>query len=254
MTDTLLIISFVIFIYITLGFIIGFILKRNDITDVMWGPGIFLASFTALILNPNPFSFILVFLVFIWAMRIFLHIGKRFLNKKQEDFRYANFRKEWKNFHIRSFLQVFLLQGFLMIVLALSVIQSTLLPLQTSDFFFLLGLLIFIVGFTFETLADLQLSKFLKNKENKGKIMQSGVWKYSRHPNYFGEVSLWWGIFIMSIPQITVFSILSPLCITYLILKVSGIPMLEKKYEGNSEFEIYKAKTSAFFPRFPKQI
>jgi len=101
--------------------------------------------------------------------------------------------------------------------------------------------------------GDWQLSQFIKDPSNKGKIIQSGLWKYSRHPNYFGEVVQWWGIFLMalSLPN-GIITIIGPLTITILILFVSGIPMLEKKYENNPEFAEYKKRTSAFFPRFPK--
>lgn len=107
------------------------------------------------------------------------------------------------------------------------------------------GIIIWMIGFYFESTADKQLSEFIKNPENKGKLMTSGLYKYSRHPNYFGEVTQWWGIFLISGSLIT---IISPLTITLLILFVSGVPLLEKKYVGRSDWEEYKKKTSVFIP------
>jgi steroid 5-alpha reductase family enzyme len=115
------------------------------------------------------------------------------------------------------------------------------------------GLLVWIVGFAFEAAADFQLARFKRSSAGTGRIMTSGLWKYSRHPNYFGEVVLWWGIFIvaLSVP-LGWATFIGPLVITVLILRVSGIPLLEKKYSGNPDFEEYRRRTSAFFPLPPR--
>jgi steroid 5-alpha reductase family enzyme len=115
------------------------------------------------------------------------------------------------------------------------------------------GVLVWLIGYYFESRGDAQLAVFISNPENKGTIMTSGLWAYTRHPNYFGEVTQWWGIWLiaMGLPMGWL-AVIGPLTITFLILKVSGIPMLEKKYEGNPEFEAYKQRTSAFFPLSPR--
>jgi steroid 5-alpha reductase family enzyme len=115
------------------------------------------------------------------------------------------------------------------------------------------GFLVWGFGFYFESTGDRQLKEFISNPENKGKIMNKGLWQYSRHPNYFGEVTQWWGIFIiaLSIPGSS-FTIIGPLTITILILFVSGIPLLEKKYAGRPDFEEYKKRTSVFVPLPPR--
>jgi steroid 5-alpha reductase family enzyme len=116
------------------------------------------------------------------------------------------------------------------------------------------GFLVWAVGFGFEAVSDYQLMQFKAEPENKGKIMQYGLWKYSRHPNYFGESLLWWGIFITSISAGHWWiSIISPMVITFLLLRVSGVALLEKKYKGNAEFQAYAKRTSAFIPLPPKQ-
>jgi steroid 5-alpha reductase family enzyme len=125
----------------------------------------------------------------------------------------------------------------------------------STTVFLCVGVGVALCALLFETVADMQLKEFLQ--QNRGGIMRAGVWKYSRHPNYFGEVTFWWGLCIAGVsPQsslmVNLLLLVSPLTITFLILYVSGIPMLERKYAGNQEFEEYKATTNAFFPWFPK--
>ena len=116
-----------------------------------------------------------------------------------------------------------------------------------------LGIAIWIFGFYFEAIGDWQLSKFIQDPEKTG-IMKEGLWKYTRHPNYFGEVTQWWGIWLIALStKYGLPSILGPLAITFLILKVSGIPPLEKKYADNEDFKKYKKKTSKFIPLPPKK-
>jgi steroid 5-alpha reductase family enzyme len=119
----------------------------------------------------------------------------------------------------------------------------------------LLGIGIWLLGFYFEVVGDAQLAKFIKNPSNKGKLMQSGLWAYTRHPNYFGEVTLWWGIWLisLSVPNGWI-GLIGPLTITILILKVSGIPMLEEKMAKNPEFAEYKRRVSMFLPLPPRNI
>lgn len=118
------------------------------------------------------------------------------------------------------------------------------------------GILVWVFGFLFESLADYELSLFLKNPGNKGRVMKSGLWKYSRHPNYFGEVLLWWGIFLISLQTTSPWylPVVGPLTITVLILFVSGIPMLEKKYGKSREYQDYAKKTNVFIPFPPKKM
>lgn len=250
----IIIIIFILLCYVSIGFLTAVFLKRNDIADVMWGPGIFLSVFTAYILTQEG-SYVILLIVFLWALRIFLHIGKRFINKQEEDFRYASWRKTWKYFYTRSFFQVFLLQGFLMFLVSSSVVFLVVSKNASIPPIFWIGVVLSCSALLFETIADRQLESFLKQKT--GGIMQTGLWKYSRHPNYFGEVLFWWGIFLTTISYsyeffVNPLSLISPIVITYLILFVSGIPMLEKKYDNNEAFQIYKSKTNAFFPWFPK--
>ena len=126
--------------------------------------------------------------------------------------------------------------------------------IYTVPYFLYLGMLVWLIGFFFESIGDFQLSMFLANPKNKGKIMTSGLWRYTRHPNYFGEVTQWYGLFfiVVGVP-FWYYAALSPLVISWLILWVSGIPMTEKPFLSNPEFRKYKKVTSAFFPWFPRK-
>jgi len=141
---------------------------------------------------------------------------------------------------LRSFLQVFALQGFLMVVMGYLFIHMAMWGAPNFGLLMYVGICLWLIGFWFETVADYQLDKFVSTKK-AGEIMKTGLWKYSRHPNYFGEVLMWWGIWLamVSIPY-GLLAIVSPVMITFLILKVSGVPMLEKHYEDNISFQEYK--------------
>lgn len=244
-------------------FLIATYLRRNDIVDSTWGPSFVVGSWAFYQNNPtsfqnNPRAALALLFLLAWALRLALHIGFRNFQKgHSEDVRYANFRRAWgKHWVIRSFLQIFMLQGSLMLIIAMPLIwifTSPAMPLGTIN---ALGAGLWAFGFGFETIADWQLRNFKnENKKNglRGKILQSGLWKYSRHPNYFGEVVLWWGFYFLALGlNHSWITTVSPVMITFLILKVSGIPMLEREFEKRSGWLEYKNRTSAFFPRRPK--
>ena len=117
-----------------------------------------------------------------------------------------------------------------------------------------LGVLLWVIGFVFESVGDAQLKAFKADKNNKGKLMTEKLWQYTRHPNYFGESVMWWGIFLVSLSGARdLFTVISPVIITLLLLFVSGVPLLEKKYEGREDFAAYSRRTNKFFPWFPKK-
>ncbi len=244
----------VLLINILFWYILALIKKRNDIADIAWGFTFILLSWSSFYFsNFNLYSLLVNLLITIWGARLSFHIYLRNKNK-DEDFRYKKWREEWKYFYLRTFLQVFLLQGLLAFLIVSPAIFVNINNQDLSLNYLILGIIIWITGFIFESVSDLQLKKFISKEENKGKIMQTGLWKYSRHPNYFGEVLMWWGIFSITLYDISnIYLIFSPLLITYLIVYVSGIPMLEKKYENNVEYENYKKITSKFIPWFNKK-
>jgi steroid 5-alpha reductase family enzyme len=249
-----LILLLILFIYMNILFVISVLKKRNDIADIAWGLGFILLSWSAYILS-NVYSVLSIvsnILVTIWGLRLAFHLY--FRNKgKKEDFRYLAWRKQWgRLFFIRSYFQVYIIQGIFMFLTFLPVLFINRFG-STFSLLSLLGILVWMIGFFFEAVGDWQLTQFTKNPINKGKIMQTGLWKFTRHPNYFGEVSLWWGLYLITLFNPFWYAgIIGPITITFLILGVSGIPMLEKRYIGNKDYESYKKTTSAFFPRFRK--
>jgi steroid 5-alpha reductase family enzyme len=246
--------SISILIYFTLVYILSTLLKRTDIVDIAWGLG-FIFLTILLFLKQDIFNtthILLLIFVGIWGTRLATHIF--FRNKgKKEDYRYEEFKKKFgNNFWWRSYFEIFLLQGVLMILVSMPIIISFAYSNSTLSILNYIGIIVWIFGYLFETISDYQLSKFIEKKKKgltKKRIMNEGLWKYTRHPNYFGEVTLWWGIWLISFTfPYSLLSLIGPLTITYLILKVSGIPLLEKKYEGDEEWDKYKKNTPLFFP------
>lgn len=246
-----------LFVYMSIWFIVSLFKKRNDVADTAWGLGFVLLAWVSFFINnvSDLRGLLVNLLVSIWGLRLAWHIHSR--NKgKSEDYRYQAWRREWgKWFYLRSYFQVYLLQGLLLFLIIFPVLlinNSLESKLNWLDAF---GLVVWLVGFFFEVVGDAQLASFVGNQNNKGKILQSGLWRYTRHPNYFGEVTQWWGIwlFALSVAQGWL-AIIGPLTISILILKVSGVPMLEKKMESNPDFIKYKKRTSVFIPWFPKKI
>jgi len=243
--------------YMTSWFIVSLIKKRNDVADIAWGLGFIVLSWTSFFISGEETmrGLIACILITIWGTRLAWHIYLRNRNKT-EDYRYLQWRKEWGNwFLVRSYFQVYILQGIFLYLIVFPVLFINKNATSGITLFDIFGILVWITGFIFESVGDSQLKEFIKNPLNKGKIMTSGLWKYSRHPNYFGEVTQWWGLYIMALSILNGWTtIFGPLTITCLILFVSGIPLLEKKYIGRKDFEEYKKKTSIFFPLPPKRI
>jgi len=247
-----------VFMHMTVWFGIALWKKRNDVADIAWGLGFILLAWVAYFtmpLEPTPRMALVAVLVTIWGFRLVFHIRSR-NSGKAEDWRYKKWRQEWGRwFVLRTYFQVFLLQGGLILLVAAPILLVGAfdigVPICCLDY---LGLSIWTIGFFFEAMGDYELLRFTRKPQNKGRVMRYKLWRYTRHPNYFGEVTQWWGIFIiaLSVP-FGVYSVIGPLTITFLILFVSGISMLEKKYEGNPEYKEYQRTTNSFFPWKPKK-
>lgn len=237
-------------VYATLWFVISIIIKRNDFADIAWGLGyVVLCLYHAFTQPIHPIVSICYVLVCIWGIRlsVFLFIRN---SRKGEDFRYLEWRKEWgKTFYLRSFLQVYLLQAFFLYIIISPILFAIGFKQSEWSIYTVAGLLIWVVGFYWQAVGDYQLKHFIQNRKSKEEVLQTGLWKFSRHPNYFGEVTMWWGMYLIIWPlPNSLYFIVGPLTITFLIRYVSGVPMLERRYEHNETYQSYKKRVSALFP------
>ena len=257
MTGLLLSSALAVLAYMTLLFIIALARRDNSLADLGWGLGFILVAALSFVREPGPTPrrVLVLALVALWGLRLAGHIFLRG-RKRGEDFRYAKWRKDWGRWFVpRSYLQVFLLQGALLLVISTPVLivqHSTRAGLTLLD---AAGAAVWITGFVFESVGDAQLRRFKRDPANRGRIMTTGLWAYSRHPNYFGEATMWWGIFLigLSVPGGWA-GAAGPAVLTFLLLRVSGIPPLEKRYAGDPEFAAYACVTSRFLPRPPRRL
>ncbi|WP_160671757.1 DUF1295 domain-containing protein [Clostridium sp. C8-1-8] len=249
--------ALILLCYFVIFFVIGQIVNNNSIVDIAWGLGFVIVAISTYFIKSDMSlrSTLLTCLITIWGVRLSLYIGKRNIGKG-EDYRYVNMRKRWGTTlpRLKAFLNVYVLQGVLLYIIAqpiLLVNGNVNTELKLLDY---LGLAVWIIGFLFEALGDYQLRKFKSDPKNKGKIMKYGLWKYTRHPNYFGEATMWWGILLIALSSsLNLLIIISPTIMTLLLLFVSGVPLLEKKYKDNREFIEYAKITNKFIPGLPKK-
>ncbi len=246
---------------------LSLVLKNSSIVDIFWGTGfVMIAWFVNLSLRETFLgisayetamsvgrSWWITALVTIWGLRLSIYIYQR-NHGKPEDFRYAQWRTEnGARWWWYSFFKVFLLQGVLMWIIAAPVIAGQYPHAgPTPNPFDILGILVWVVGFFFEAVGDWQLARFKQDSFNKGKLMTSGVWRYTRHPNYFGDAAQWWGFYLIALAGGAWWTIFSPLIMTFLLMRVSGVAMLEKTMSKRPGYQEYMEKTSAFFPWMPK--
>jgi steroid 5-alpha reductase family enzyme len=237
--------------YMTILYLIAQSVRNNSIVDIGWGPGFILITVVLALNYPalTDRAKIMMALTVLWAIRLSAHIFLR-NHGKAEDFRYAEWRKAWgKREPLLAYLRVFLLQGFIMVFIGLPQIFSVAGKNNNLALINFIGILVFSAGFLFEAVADYQLAVFKRKTSNRGKILSSGVWRYSRHPNYFGEAVLWWGFWLISTGNgYWYISLVSPLLITIFLRFVSGVPMLEEKYRNRGDFIAYAQKTPIFIP------
>ena len=244
--------------FMTLLWLVSLLLKNSSIVDIFWGTGFVIVAWAAFLLTSDGFAprkWLLIVLVTIWGLRLSLHILIRNWGKP-EDFRYQAWRKEvgpawwW-----RSFFKVYIMQGVL-----LWIISTPLLAAQISaqpdrliwvDY---AAIPIWLIGFFFEAVGDFQLARFKANPANKGKVLQSGVWRYTRHPNYFGDAAQWWAYYLIALAAGGWWTIFSPILMTILLMRVSGVTLLEKTLkEEKPGYKEYVETTSEFIPWFPRK-
>jgi len=242
---------------VTLVWMLSVRLRDASIADVWWGPGFLLLAWLYSFLSPglSPRSWLVAALVTLWGARLSWHIFRR--NRgKGEDRRYQAMRAlHGRAFWWRSLFTVFWLQGailwFVALPLLVAIRATQPAALTAVDG---LGVVLFAIGFGFEVVGDYQLARFRAEPEHRGKVLDRGLWRYTRHPNYFGDATLWWGLYVVaaSTPGGWL-TLLSPSLMTLLLMRVSGVTLLEDGLKASKPgYRDYIARTPAFFPWFPR--
>ena len=238
--------------------LISVAIKDASIVDIIWGPGFVLVAWVAFVVGDGSSArrTLLAILVSIWGLRLGGYLAKRNLGKG-EDYRYQAMReKHGARFSLVSLYTVFGIQGLLMWIVSLPVQVAATDP-TPSDLGLLdvAGVVAWLIGLTFEAVGDAQLARFKADPANKGAVMDRGLWRYTRHPNYFGDFMIWWGIYLVALSTGSAWwTFIGPVVMSTLLMRVSGVAMLEKTIGSRRPgYDEYAARTSAFFPRPPKR-
>jgi steroid 5-alpha reductase family enzyme len=243
-------------IFAVLAWPVSIIKKDVSIVDSMWSLFFVVAAVAYYALTPDPGPRALCVLLFaaVWGLRLSGYITWRNWGEG-EDFRYAAMReRNDPGFWLKSLYIVFLLQAAIAWVVSLPLMGGVtgLAPLGWLD---VVGMLVFGVGLFFESVGDYQLARFKADPSNKGQVMDKGLWRYTRHPNYFGDFCVWWGFYLIALSAGAWWSFVGPLVMTYALLKFSGVSLLEKDItERRPKYAEYTKRTNAFFPWKPRNV
>ena len=248
----------IILVLMTILWIVSVIIKNVSIVDLFWGLG-FVSVAVFYFLKTDGLDLrktVLISMVSIWGLRLSAYLTWRNLGKG-EDFRYKEFRKKYgeHRYWWISYFQTFLLQGILMWLISAPLLGAQYFgasnTLGVLDY---IGIAFWIIGFSFEAGGDFQLALFKTDPSNKGKVLDKGFWRYTRHPNYFGDAAVWWGYGFICLAAGSYLPVLGSILMTALIIKISGVALLEKGLrEQKPQYKEYIEKTSAFIPWFPKK-
>lgn len=229
--------------------------KNYALIDIAWGLGFILLVFLGMKQSEylSAPQYLISTCIFLWGVRLSSYLFLRNFGKP-EDFRYLQMRIKWGKYaNVHAYFKVFMLQAVLVCVIGLPIIFKFYEEPTRLGPFQIAGFILWGFGFIWESWADQEKSKFKSIVGNKERPCDTGPWRYSQYANYFGEVVLWWGIFLISLPsQYFYLSLVSPALITFLILKVSGIPFLEEKNSKKENYQAYRSKTNKFFPWKPR--
>lgn len=250
----LLVSAVILLVYMSVAFLFAKKRDQLNVVDVAWGGGFILLAWSTYVQMQAPRTLLVAVLVTLWGLRLMGHLGKRVKTGK-DDPRYLELKKKWKgNVWLRAYLSVFLLQGLLVLIIGLPIVMTAGDLLGHTAWAVYTGAVIWFIGFTIERLADAELAEFVKNRKSKDAVLDTGSWRYSRHPNYFGELTQWWGIGIIALQTSWGWiGLVGPLTLTILIVFISGIPTIEKKKKQNPAYAAYMKRTSPLIPWPPKK-
>jgi steroid 5-alpha reductase family enzyme len=247
-----------VLVLLTALWAVSVVAKDSSIVDVFWGSGFVIVAWAAYVLGDGSPDrrLLLVLLVTVWGLRLTAYLARRNLGTP-EDYRYAAMRRRHgERWALRSLVLVFWLQGALIWVVSLPVQVAMNDPapagLGVLDW---IGVGVWVVGLTFEAIGDWQLARFKAEPTNWGKVMDSGLWRYTRHPNYFGDFCVWWGIWLIALATgSALWTVVGPVVMSVLLIRVSGAALLERSLtKRRAGYADYVARTSPFFPWPPQR-
>lgn len=250
-TATFVLTTVVVLTYMTYAFFVASGKEKNSIVDIAWGVGFILASFVAFAINDtmHPRKVLISALVFVWGLRLAVYMWTR-VHGKPEELRYQRFRTSEGRYSMgRSFFWVFMVQGILSLLIAVPVIFVNTYGGPSLGWLDVIGTMVWGAGFFLEAMSDYQLSRFKRKPSNKEHLLMSGLWRYSRHPNYLGEILMWWGVFViaLSVPG-AIATAIGPTLLTMLLLRVSGIPLVEPRLARYRDYDRYVKQTPLLIP------
>jgi len=256
--DVLAASALAILVLMVITWVVSIALRNVSIVNIVWGVGFVMVAWVSSLTGDGDHdrSNLLTAMIAVWGMRLTVFLWRRNYGTG-EDHRYRSMRKQQGDgFAARSLVTVFLFQGLLMWVVSLPVQLAMVSENESVGTLTVIGVCVWGVGFFFESVGDSQLASFKANPENEGLLLTSGLWKYTRHPNYFGDACVWWGIFIVAAETTDArYGVIGPILMTFLLLKVFGVPHLERSLSshkpGHSD---YAKRTSPFIPRPPRSI
>lgn len=253
--EVLLLSAAVIAAAMTALWVVSLVLRDASIVDIFWGAGFVLVAWVSFAAAEGAAGrrWLLVALTTVWGLRLAGYLAWRNVGKG-EDFRYQAMRaRAGSRFWIVSLFQVFGLQGALMWLVSLPV-QAGMVPGSQIGPLAWIGFAVWMIGLCFETIGDAQLARFKADPANRGRVMDRGLWRYTRHPNYFGDFCIWWGLYVVALDASgTWWTVVGPLVMSTLLIRVSGAALLEKSLTSRREgYADYIRRTSGFFPRPPR--
>lgn len=247
----------IIIALVTALWVLSVIIKDVSIVDIFWGLGFVIINAFYFIQSETHSTRQIIFLILVslWGLRLTIYLAKRNIGKP-EDYRYQQFRKDFgaERYWWVSYFQVFLLQAVLMAMISFPLLGVNISTDNSLNILDYIAIIIWVIGFAFEAGGDYQLSNFKSKAENKGTVLNTGFWKYTRHPNYFGDSAVWWSFGLFTIAAGEYWYAFGALIMTFLIIRVSGVMLLEKSLkESKKEYQDYVRKTSSFIPWPPNK-
>jgi steroid 5-alpha reductase family enzyme len=241
---------------VLVAWLVSLRVRDASVADVAWGLGFVAVAWATFAIADgyDARKVVVVVLTTIWGLRLATYMARRRVRERGEDFRYTEMRERYGDrFPLMSLLLVFGLQGVGLWAVSLPVqlaqVPTTPAGLTVLDF---AGIALWTVGFLFEAVGDLQLARFRADPANAGKVMDRGLWRFTRHPNYFGDFCVWWGLFAVALATDAWWAIAGPLTMSYVLLRMGGVPVMDAHMEGRAGYDEYARRTSGFFPLPPR--